>query len=535
MTAWRAVRAVGIVLCASMTLLIAAAAPLAQTAPVSKPTQTQTQTQTPPAAPEDPLGRTTPRGTVVEFLSVARKGDDTIAARYLNTNLRGHAAERLARQLFVVLDTRLPARLTQLSDQPEGSAADPLHRFLDSVGTIPREDGDLDIVLERVNRQPEGWIWLFSRKTLEAIPDVYDEVGRVSIESHLPAFLIDIRLGGVRLYEWAMLLLGPVVLYLIIVLAGRITRRWLPGLLPFPVRLLLLAGALHWVLSVVGFPILVRQLWSAAATLCTAVAAAWLLVLLNARTERYVLRHLAAGDPTGAGSLARVARRVGDVLIVVAVALLTLWRAGVNPAPALAGLGVGGIAVALAAQKTLENVIAGVSLIFDQALRVGDVLKINETVGTVVYIGLRSTRIRTLDRTLISVPNGQIANMTLEALSARDQFWFHPAIPLQRQTTPAQLRSVVDGIRRLLAEHPSVDRESVRVRFIRLGPLSLDIDVFAYVIASDVNQFLEIQEHLLHDVMEIIRKAGTAIAFPLAVPPVFEEVDAITDDGRRRL
>jgi MscS family membrane protein len=269
-----------------------------------------------------------------------------------------------------------------------------------------------------VNRG-DGWIWLFSRKTLQAIPDAYAGVGRDSLEAHLPAFLTDTRLAGVRPYEWAILLLGPPLLYLVILSLNRIVRRWRPGMLSFPVRLILLAAAIQWILAVAGFPILVRQVWSGAAILCTAVAVAWLLILLNGRYERYLMRRWCSAGQTGAGSLARVARRAVDVLIVVVIALLTLLNFGINPTPALAGLGVGGIAVALAAQKTLENVIAGVSLIFDNAVRVGDTLNVNGIVGTVDYIGLRSTRIRTLDRTVVSVPNGQIASMTLEALSAR--------------------------------------------------------------------------------------------------------------------
>jgi MscS family membrane protein len=137
-----------------------------------------------------------------------------------------------------------------------------------------------------------------------------------------------------------------------------------------------------------------------------------------------------------------------------------------------------------------------------------------EVLGTVDHIGLRSTRIRTLDRTIVSIPNGQIANMSLETLSVRDKFWFHPVVGVRYETTAQQLRAVVDGIRRLLDEHRSVDRESVRVRFLRLGQFSLDVDVFAYVFARDYNHFLEIQEQLLFSVTEIVEAAGTKIAFP---------------------
>ena len=131
----------------------------------------------------------------------------------------------------------------------------------------------------------------------------------------------------------------------------------------------------------------------------------------------------------------RLVRRVADVLVVAAGGLVTLHYFGVDPTAALAGLGIGGIAVALAAQKTLENVIGGLSIIFDQAVRVGDFLKLGDTVGTVDSIGLRSTRIRTLDRTILSVPNGQIANVNIETLSARDKFWFHHFVGLRYETT----------------------------------------------------------------------------------------------------
>jgi MscS family membrane protein len=244
------------------------------------------------------------------------------------------------------------------------------------------------------------------------------------------------------------------------------------------------------------------------------VAVVWLLMLVNGEIERTIRRRMPRANVAAAASLLRVLRRAVDVLIVFAGFIVTLRHFGIDPTPALAGLGVGGIAVALAAQKTLENVIAGASLVFDQAVRVGDFLKMGDIMGTVDHIGLRSTRIRTLDRSVVSVPNGQIANASLETLSARDKFWFHPEVRLRYDTTPEQLRAVLEGIRRLLGEQPSVDRESIRVRFHRLGPFSLDIDVFAYLAANDWEHFLQIQEQLLFGVTETVRRAGTGLALP---------------------
>ena len=147
-------------------------------------------------------------------------------------------------------------------------------------------------------------------------------------------------------------------------------------------------------------------------------------------------------------------------------------------------------------------------------MRVGDTLKMGDVVGTVDHIGLRSTRIRTLDRTVVSVPDSQIANVTLETMSARDKFWFHPVMGLRYETTPRRLRDIIDGIRQLATGHPSIEKKSVRVRFLRLGAYSLDVEVFAYVLARDWDHFLEIQEQLLFAVTDLVSRVGAEIAFP---------------------
>jgi MscS family membrane protein len=141
-------------------------------------------------------------------------------------------------------------------------------------------------------------------------------------------------------------------------------------------------------------------------------------------------------------------------------------------------------------------------------------LNLGDVQGTVVDVGLRSTRIRTLDRTVVSLPNGQIANMRLETLSTRDKFWFHPVLGLRYETTGPQLHSVLTGVRELLQRHPNVHPDSIRVRLIRFGAFSLDIDIFAYASAHDWNNFLEFQEELLFSIIDIIHEAGANFAFP---------------------
>jgi len=482
-----------------------------------------------PEAPQDSFGRSTPKGTVLGFMTAAREGDDELAAQYLNTRFRGKAAALLTHQLFTVLDRRLPPRLHQLSDKPEGSLSDPLKPNADLVGTISSGSGNVDIFLERVDRGKSGLVWLFSSKTLESIPDLYEETTLASLEDIVPEFVVTTRFAGIPVFRWVAFFVGMPFFYFFTGLLNRVLsplvgmlRRRLyrkpdlpnPEFLPKPVRLLFLAFVIHWVDSSVSLPLATRQFWSSTATVISIAASVWLLISLNSGTEQYISRLLVRRDITGVTSIVRLGRRVVDLLIIFAGVLVALHYFGVNTTAALAGLGVGGIAVALAAQKTLENVVGGISLAFDQVVRVGDSLKVGEVQGTVEDMGLRSTRIRTPDRTVVSVPNGQIANMTLENYSSRDKFWLHPILALRYGTTSPQIGTVLERIRSLLKDSPHIEPDSVRVTFLRLGSSSLDVEVFAYVLARDWDQFLEIQEGLLLRIMEAIESTGVQIALP---------------------
>jgi MscS family membrane protein len=516
---WRVPCRLGV--CAVVVVVSVLGIAASQAPPTSAPTAPNTAAPQ-PAPLTDPLGRSTPRGTVRGFLDAGRNGDNERAARYLDT--RRSDAPELARKLFVVLDARLPARLLRISDEQEGS--DPIAPNREIVGSIEGNSGPADVVLDRVQRPGEaGPIWLISPQTIAAAVSQYDEIANSRWNGVAPTFLIRTRFGGLRLVDILSILAGLPLVYFATILLNR-TLTPLVGMryrkadsqprsvLPASARLLLVVVAGRWLASALPLSLAVRQIFSTLTTLVIIATIARLFMLMTGEVERHVLGRIAPSHRAAAASLLRLLRRGADVLILFAAVIVVLFHFGVDPTPALAGLGVGGIAVALAAQKTLENVIAGASIIFDQAVRVGDFLKMGEVEGTVDHIGLRSTRIRTLDRTIVSVPNSQIANVSLETISARDKFWFHPPVALRYETTTEQLHAVVEAIRRLLTEHPSVDLPSVRVRFFRIGAFSLDIDVFAYLLARDWNHFLEIQEQLLFAITEIISRSGTAIALP---------------------
>jgi Small-conductance mechanosensitive channel len=270
----------------------------------------------------------------------------------------------------------------------------------------------------------------------------------VSVDRFLPDVLTRHHIAGIRLSAWlACFVIIPILyramgfLSLLLAPANAIWRRrkGLPAQraarTPGPIRLLLIALTIQGLLAVVSLPLFERLFWAMTARFLTTAAIAWLALLLIGFVERYLQRRLTGGQSGEVVGILRLGRRTADLLVVVAGALVVLSYFGIDLTAALAGLGIGGIAVALAAQKTLENVIGGISIIFDKAVSVGDFLKVGDTVGTVEEIGLRSTRIRTLDRTVLTVPNGMIAGVNVETISARDKLWFHHFVALPIATS----------------------------------------------------------------------------------------------------
>jgi MscS family membrane protein len=213
-------------------------------------------------------------------------------------------------------------------------------------------------------------------------------------------------------------------------------------------------------------------------------------------------------------SILQLLEKLCKVLAVIAGALVILYLAGINIAAAITGLGIGGIAIAFAAQKTLENLFGGIMIISDRPIRVGDFCRAGDTMGTVENIGLRSTRIRTLKRTVVSVPNGQLAVMNLENFAVRDKIWFHHHLSLRYETTADQLRYVLAEIRKMLYGHPKIESASARVRFVGFASSSLNLEIFAYILEREYEPFLQVQEDLLLRIMDIVEASGSSIAFP---------------------
>jgi MscS family membrane protein len=201
---------------------------------------------------------------------------------------------------------------------------------------------------------------------------------------------------------------------------------------------------------------------------------------------------------------------------VIALSLTALLNdIGYPVASLLAGLGIGGLALAFAAQKTLENLFGSVSISIDRPFQVGDFVRVEGgLLGNVEHLGLRSTRIRTLDRTIVTIPNGKLADQRIETFAPRDRCRLSFTLGLVYATTAAQMRAVLAGVETLLRAHPRVWPEGISVRFVGLSPSTLDVEVVAWFATADWNEFQAIRQDVLLAVMDVVERAGTAFAFP---------------------
>lgn len=477
----------------------------------------------------DPLDRGSPRETVAGFLDATDRADDRRARDYLDlSGLPAARRDEAARELRTVLDRQVWIDLDALSAESAGDRQDGLAADRESLGWLDTPDGPRQVLLTRVERDG-GERWLFAGETVVAATRAYDGLGYGRLAALLPAPLIDYQLFRVQLWQWIALLLLVVAAYVVAWLATR-AAAWMLAPLARRTRTTLDDGMLALALGPARLLVAVAvfsagrrplQLTAAAATvlsgaeyLLALIAVIWIcLRLIDVAGEvlRERLRHRGQNEVV---QLVPPGRRTAKVCVVGVGLIAMLDGLGFDVTALVAGLGIGGLAVALAAQKSIENLLGGITLYADRPVQVGDFCRFGETVGTVEDIGLRSTRVRTLERCLVTVPNAEFSNMQLENFSARDKFWYHPTIGLRYETSPDQLRYVLVEVRRMLYAHPRVDPEPARIRFVGFGASSLDLEVFAYVRASDFDDFLEVAEDLHLRIMDIVSAAGSSIAFP---------------------
>ncbi len=482
-------------------------------------------------APADQLGRETPSGSVFGFLQAAQAGNYSNAAKYLqmSSSKRQTDGEELARKLKVVVDRTFVGSLKQISDQPEGVPQEGVPFGQQKVGTLAAGDVEADLILVRVTDANGKRIWLISSETLAKVPELYDQAQLHQVETHLPRALVHTVILGMPLWQWLTLLAAvPIaagLAWVLLQLAALPRRFWsryrqhseLTGWAAASTPLWLFVGTwIHRIMvAFLGIPLLHRHYYQQVTGVVLIVGFNWLVWRIAERLMQRVRARAVLSGRMGMGSLMLLGQRLLKAVIVIIAAFAIFGTLGFNLSTALAGIGIGGIAIAFAAQKTLENLFGGVSVLGDEVIRVGDFCRFGDRVGTVEDISLRSTRVRTNDRTELSIPNGSLATMNVENFSRRDKILFNTKLALRGETSPDQLRYVLAQVRRLFYEHPKVETNGARIRFIGIDSGVLTLEIFCYVLTRDFGgEYLAIQEDLLLRIMDIVNASGTGLASP---------------------
>lgn len=485
--------------------------------------------------PPDPLGRDTPQGMVQGFIAAAAAEDYERASQYLNTRgLPGSGAKSTvvpyARQLQRLLDRSgwVYGRY-QLSGDPAGASGDALPEDKDRVGTIRTSEGTVDLLAERIDDAQGRKVWVFAAETMLALPALSEQAADSLVDRLMPESLTSRRWGGVPAGHWLALLTIALFAYGIAWSVARLAwivsrsvsararsdrGRAFREAIAIPLRLYLAVWIFMITATLAGVSVVARDHFGRLALILGWIAFGWLLWRVFDAAAQLGIDRMAARGRSGALSAVVFFRRIGKAVLLFIVAVALLDNIGFDVTAGIAALGIGGIAIALGAQKTVENLVGSLTLIADQPIRVGDFCRFGDKLGTVEDIGMRSTRIRTLDRTIVTIPNGEFSSIQIENFAHRDRFWFHPTLALRYETTPAQIRYLLVELRAILYAHPRVDPDPARVRFEGLGDDALKIGVFAYVHATDMNDFLEVQEDLTLRFMDVVEKSGAAFAFP---------------------
>ena len=496
------------------------------------------------AEPTDPLHRETPRSAFEALLRHEERGDFATAARYLQAPLGQEADLREVAREAQALRGRFKGEIGLVSSEPNGVVEPGLPPGEVRAGVLQVGGASVDVILVRVEDPEFGKIWLVSRETVAKIPELYAQQqaeGPSAVERIVPATLMTHHLLGMSLAQWIGWIFSiPISWILAWVLAflSSVPRRawravrkvsfktiWETELgLPL---LCILAIVIHGILVyLLEPPLLYREYYFRFLAGLLVACLAWLVSRIADRGfEHAVNRRRTTGR--GGESILVLVQRVNRIILLIIAFVAALALFGVNVKTTLAGLGIGGLAIALGAQKTLENVIGGVSLLMDKAVHAGDFCEIGGKLGTVEDIGLRSLRLRTLDQNLLVVPNSALASMQFQNMKARPKLLISQNFSLRIETSLEQLRTVLNRVQQMLNEHPSIESGTSRIRVADFAGAAFELELWAYGKTGDWAQFTGIRQDVILKIAEIVEGAGTRFAAPTRLTYVSTDASVV--------
>ena len=484
-----------------------------------------------PAAVPDRFDRETPRSTVTALLEALAKHDYEQASNYIEAPAEKSARQRtpgteLARRLQVLLDHGGSLEpFAALSNEATGRTNDDLDADREDVGAITIQGKEVPVLLARSGTADQA-IWKIARETASQLALAgADTVARPAGTGKASRYI----LGGAPLMDWIWLAglaaasfaglwcLSSIVLLTVRRLvrdpATNGTYLFLQASLP-PFSLLFAIGVFYAWVEELPVGIVARQSFLRYSGVVTAIAFVWFGLRLVDAISDLAISRMERRQRRQVISVVTLLRRTVKLVLLALSAVGILDTFGINVTTGIAALGVGGIALALGAQKTVENLVGSVTVIADRPAQIGDYIKVGTVAGTVEDIGIRSTRIRTGERTIVTIPNGDLSARQIENFADRDRFLFNPVIPISHTVSTEKLKEAVSLILGVMAGHADV-ADGAHARLSNITERGYSIDTNAYIALHDVDASNDVRAELLLGICAALEGAGIGLAFPV--------------------
>lgn len=477
--------------------------------------------------PDSIDAQSTPLAAMLGLRDAMQKKDYEAAGafldrRYLEEDLAEFSDVQLIRALSYVWNRQNITDISHVSDQPEGKLNDGLPDYRDRIGTVVLSTGEIPIYLQRVPDGKGGRIWKLSNATVAKIPEMWDELGYSPTVYKLSQWLPEFRFAGMENWQLAGIVLffliawpvAAIFSYLLMRIALLIPNHFPLGIQRFfrgPMRFFLFIIVAKECINYLGLSVTAKILLESSGI--DYVAFTVLVMGLLSLLRDYQIRKMQYAGNAHYVALLKPFTIIVKVLVATIIGLYWAKQAGYDMSTIIAGLGVGSLAVALAAQKTLENVIGALTLYTARPVSAGDFCRFGNITGVVEEIGLRSTVIRTLNRSRVVIPNAVFSSQEVENFSQRDRIryyrHYHMLLP-----SADQLRHILDEVRSLMQSHPRVLDETVSVRFEEIRDANAILRLDAGVETTDYQEFLAVAEELNLAIVEIGEKAGALFSGP---------------------
>jgi MscS family membrane protein len=477
--------------------------------------------------PDALSGQATPLAAMLGLREAIRARDyeragEFLDRRYVPEELEQYTDEELLHALGYVFGLQNIIDVASLSDRPEGNLNDGLPSYRDQIGTIILTSRDIPVLLQRVPDGKGGRVWKLSNATVAEIPAMWEELGYNEFAYKLGQWLPDFKFMGMANWQVAATVvffivawpLAGLLSYLLMRLALLIPNRFPLGIQRFfkgPMRFFIFIVLARMMIDQLGLSLTARVLLESSGI--HYIAFTVLTLGLMSLLRDYQIRKMQYAGNAQYVALLKPFTTIAKVLVVTIIGLYWAQRAGYNMSTILAGLGVGSLAVALAAQKTLENVIGAVTLYTARPVSAGDFCRFGKVMGIVEEIGLRSTLIRTLDRTMVVIPNAVFSSLEIENFSARDRIRYYRHFQMLLPDAD-QLRYMLVQVRKLLLSHPRVLQDTVSVRFENVVAGNAVLRLDAGVNTTDYQDYLAVAEDLNLRIVEIAQACGARFAGP---------------------